>query len=606
MPSFPFRAVLAAVLLAGLPLSVCSVATAQHALGKTDVAPRSIAAIRFRFIADGPVRGGFGVAGTNLLFGTEAGTIYAIDARTGALRWKRALGSPVLSTPAIAGNRAYVTTWDNRLRAIDPASGRELWRRDLGRTAGATDYWEYYVSSPIVAGGRLYVGGASGRLFALDATSGHTIWTGDAGARIRTTPLVTPGAVIVGTMAGHVLAFDRGSGRHLWDFATDGAAHDFAFKNNDTRSVVTEPILAGNTVIAGGRDGNVYGIDLATGARRWMETHDGGSWILGLASDGRRFYSSSGSAFVVQAADPATGKEQWRTPTGNAMFGGIALAGGVLVSNGANASNGNLYAFDATTGVQLWRFRLPDMALSSPLVTRDAVYTGADDGSIYAVETSAAAPRPIDRFVYSFTNQPAAGFIWFNPAVVTNIVASFVGAGYSPLGTDSLSRALAAPSGEDGRKLVVIADTRLPDDVDGKRLRRFVDEGGVLVLVGPDPTGFSFDSTGALAGIDNPGALGIGPPDKERDNGNNVSAFNDTAHRLGLSGHFVTAGWASPTDVSRVLATDRQGMATAWIKRFGNGGMLIELPLPRSRSIELSAYINAIELIAAQVPSASP
>ena len=58
-----------------------------------------------------------------------------------------------------------------------------------------------------------------------------------------------------------MIAVDRASGRPLWRFATEGAAHDFAFNENDTRSVVTAPIVVGDTVIAGGRDGNIYGID---------------------------------------------------------------------------------------------------------------------------------------------------------------------------------------------------------------------------------------------------------------------------------------------------------------------------------------------------------
>ena len=37
-------------------------------------------------------------------------------------------------------------------------------------------------------------------------------------------------------------------------------------------------------------------------------------------------------------------------------------------------------------------------------------------------------------------------------------------------------------------------------------------------------------------------------------------------------------------------------MATAWIKRFANGGVLIDLPLPRNRTVELAPYIDAIDL----------
>ena len=118
-------------------------AQAQLAQSLTTESPRSLTSVRFRFKADAPVRGGFAMAGERLVFGTESGTIYALDSRNGRILWKKSAGSPVLSTPAALGSRVYFTTWDNVLHAFDVASGHEIWRRDLGRTRGETDYWEY-------------------------------------------------------------------------------------------------------------------------------------------------------------------------------------------------------------------------------------------------------------------------------------------------------------------------------------------------------------------------------------------------------------------------------------------------------------------------------
>lgn len=571
---------------------------AQSAVSTTVNGPRSLVGIRFRFHADGPVRGGFALADARLLFGTEAGTIYALDSRDGRPVWRRNVRSPVLSTPAIAGSAAYFTTWDNALHALDLGSGRLLWRRDLGRTMGTGDYWEYYVSSPVFAGGRLYVGSASGRLLAIDAASGKVAWSTDVGGRVRSTAALTADAVIVGTNGGHVLAVARSTGRILWRFATEGAAHDFSFKDNDTRSVMTSAIVLGDLVIAGGRDGNIYGIDLRTGRERWRETHDGGSWILGLAGDARTFYSGSGSALIVQAADSRTGKELWRTATGNAMFGGLAKAGDVLISNG---NNGHLFGLDAATGAQLWRFRLPDMALSSPLVTSGAIFTGADDGSVYGLDTNEAAAPALDRYVYSYTNQPEAGFFWFKPDRIEAIRGGLASAGYAKIGTSELVKALANPVAPHGRKVILLADTRLPAEVDAAMLRHYLDGGGALVLIGPDPVVYGFDSSGAPTTIDTDkekAAFGLHGADKAFDYGYNVSTFAPTARRFGLTGAFTSIGWQRPSQVSLVLASDRSGMATAWAKRFASGGLLINLPLPRYGSLDTARLAGAIDLLA--------
>lgn len=587
----------AALLAVAVGASGITSARAQHAVSLTSEPPNSLTGVRFHFQADGPVRGGFARQDGKLLFGTERGTIYALDGVTGGLRWRRSLGSPVLSTPAISGRTVYFTTWDNALHAADAATGQERWRKDLGRTLGTGDYWEYYVSSPQISGGRLYVGSASGRLFAIEPVSGRTLWSFDAGARIRTTPTLAGDLVIIGTMGGEVLAIDR-SGRLQWRFRTVGAGQDFAFKTNDTRSVVTQPVVTGNTVIAGGRDGNIYGIDLATGKARWNATQDGGSWILGLAADQSKVYVGGGSAFVMQGLDTATGKEIWRTPTANAMFGGIAKAGNVLVSNGIN---GMIAGFDTATGARQWRFAMPATTFASPLIADGVIYTGADDGSVFALDTSGKPSLGLNRLVYGFTDEPVKSKFWFKPDVLAAIQGGLAVAGFDKLGSADLAKALAEPITPNGRKLIVLADARLPGDVDGGQLRSFLEGGGVLVLLGVDPLVYGFDADGTPATIDEDkakAAFGIDPPNKQIDFGNNVSWFTTAGRRLGLEGYFVALGWAEPSQVSTVLATDRSGKATAWIKRFDKGGMLIQLPLPRSHPTDLSRIANAVDLAA--------
>ena len=599
MHQFKPRRLAALTIAASLALQLPGNASAQLAQAVTNVGPRSLTGVRFRFAADGAVRGGFGLSRGRLLFGTENGSFYALDAQSGQLAWRIKAGSPVLSTPAISGGRAYFTTLDNRLHAIEIATGRSVWTRDLGKTLGTGEYWEYYTSSPVIDGQRLFVGSGSGELSAINIANGKTIWSKAVGARIRSTPALGGDAVVIGTMAGHVIAFDHHDGRLLWDFATDGAGHEFSFKSNDTRSVVTSPIIIGGLVVAGGRDGNIYGIDLKTGKKRWNATHDGGSWILGLAADSRNIYSASGSALIVQGMDPASGKETWRTGTGNAMFGDLALAGDVLVSNG---HKGNVFALSASTGAALWRFTMPDMALASPLIAQGVVFTGSDDGSVVAIATSSVEGQRLDRMVYSFTDQPLPGFFWFAPEVLGGIQSNFEAAGYKRIGNKELVEALDKPTGEDGRKLIVLADTRLPDGVDGARLRRFLDGGGSLVLIGPDPVEYDFDTTGAPANQDSgrsATAFGITAPDRQFDSGFNAAKFTAFGATLGLTGSMtVTNSWARPDQVSEVIAADRLGMAVAWTKRFANGGLLINFPLPQIRAGNLANDIGAIDVVA--------
>jgi hypothetical protein len=170
------------------------------------------------------------------------------------------------------------------------------------------------------------------------------------------------------------------------------------------------------------------------------------------------------------------------------------------------------------------------------------------------------------------------------------------------MGNQDFVQALASPVTKTGSRIIVLADSRLPDGVTADQLTSFLDHGGTLVMVGIDPLVYSFGADGAPNAEDDDRAktaFGLDPPDKQQDNGYNVSTVSAAGERLGLYGHFVALGWARPEQVTSILARDRSGNATAWIKRFANGGSLIQLPVPRNRSGEYSRYVNAVELAAA-------
>ncbi len=57
----------------------------------------------------------------------------------------------------------------------------------------------------------------------------------------------------------------------------------------------------------------------------------------------------------------------------------------------AGSLDGNVYALDAGTGLQVWRFATHGAILASPTVAGTHVYAGSDDGNIYALDTRTGA-----------------------------------------------------------------------------------------------------------------------------------------------------------------------------------------------------------------------
>ena len=284
--------------------------------------------------------------------------------------------------PHLRGSR------DGQLRCLDAASGAPRWRHRFSAELGAQNYWDYLLSSPTIAAGRVFIGAGDGHLYAFDAASGRTLWAFDAAARIRSTPAVQGDLVVVGTMAGRVVAVDAASGAPKWSFASDGAAQTFADKGNDTTSIFATPTIAGGLVAVGARDGSLYALDLATGKLAWRSTHDGSSWILSTAYDGRTLYVGSGSALIVQAADPATGAERWRFKTRGAVFSQIAIARDTLLFSDFT---GTLSAIDSRDGAARWQFPMGGRSLSTPVVADGVVYAASDAGVLVRLSVAPAA-----------------------------------------------------------------------------------------------------------------------------------------------------------------------------------------------------------------------
>src|SRR5439155_1932946 len=90
-----------------------------------------------------------------------AGTLYALDATTGAVKWTADAGHAV-SSPTVAGDRVYVIGY-GELHAFDAQTGALVW------SAGPINLG---VNSPTVANGRVFVADEGGIVTAVDQLSG--------------------------------------------------------------------------------------------------------------------------------------------------------------------------------------------------------------------------------------------------------------------------------------------------------------------------------------------------------------------------------------------------------------------------------------------------
>lgn len=143
------------------------------------------------------------VVGDVLYFGTDNGSIIALDWRTKKTLWSWSdpdRQQQIHSSPAISGDVVVIGSRDKNLHAINRQTGDELWAFS---TRAKID------GSPVIVGDRVFVGSADKFLYAVALADGKESWKYPAGQAISGSAAVGEGRLVIGTETsnGRILCF---------------------------------------------------------------------------------------------------------------------------------------------------------------------------------------------------------------------------------------------------------------------------------------------------------------------------------------------------------------------------------------------------------------
>lgn len=377
---------LAAFLLACLGLSACgSPATASPTASPTPVPsptpiPAPAGTILWSFQTGNAIWSTPTLSDGVIYFGSDDGSLYALDTETHQPVWKFAAGGIIRSRPAILEGVVYASSDDGVLHALDISTGAEKWQASIGsahvRTGGPYDTgsaYDYRQSSPTVADGVIYVGSGTGELFAIEAASGKQLWSFQAPSRIRSAAAVAEGMVYIGDSNGQLHALDAKTGAEIW---------------NQPGCDVPSPAVAGGSVFCGGRGTHeVHARDAATGELKW-KFPIGYSWVDSspvIVEDS--LYIGSSDASKLFAVNASTGELKWSFPTKGYAWCTPTFADGTVYIGSYNMGvDGRFYAVDAANGQEKWSLPIPNGIVGSAVVDEGVIYFGGVDGNLYAVK----------------------------------------------------------------------------------------------------------------------------------------------------------------------------------------------------------------------------
>jgi len=182
------------------------------------------------------------VANGVVYFGCRDANFYALDAISGKKLWAyNNKGSWVIGSAAVRDGRVYFATADTGLvNALDGKSGALLYSLDF-------NHWPMF-SSPAIAGNMAYIGSHQGRLLAIDLASQKLAWTFTTEAAKKNGPALSDAKGAPNYEAAFVDSF--------YDDVVSGIQKMFTLG-----AILSSPTVAGDTILFGSTDGNLYAIE---------------------------------------------------------------------------------------------------------------------------------------------------------------------------------------------------------------------------------------------------------------------------------------------------------------------------------------------------------
>ena len=339
------------------------------------------------------------------------------------------------SAPLVMDGRVYVLQGfgtglgeAERVACVDEKTGKKLWEYDTrifhSDVVSSRLGWTPLTADP--ATGYLYANTTAGDLLCLDK-GGKPVWSRQLteefgrftgyGGRISA-PLFDSGLVVIGIInsawgdmargANRYYAFDGKTGAVVW-IADTGLPIRSTYQSNSVVAVIGGQRL----LITAGGDGALHAFKVRTGEKVWTYPFSAGAANPSPVVDGNLVYaahgeentdsSTIGRIICVDASqiDPKTKKPKlvWEYQRSQ-RFGlsSPAVADGVLYMP---EDSGDLYAFDAKTGKQLWKYRYATEVRGAPLVADGKIYIFDVKGKMSIIEID-GKKKPTNAFEYQF------------------------------------------------------------------------------------------------------------------------------------------------------------------------------------------------------------
>ena len=327
--------------------------------------------------------------GENLYIGDDVGMFYCLDLHTGATKWTFDTGMRIVGSPAVADGVVVFGSANYNVYGLDAKTGTQLWSYTTNQAVmGAATIHE----------GVAYIGGGDGRMFAFDLKTGALKWSfNELKNYVLTRPLVYNDKLYFGAWDTYLYALHLKDGSLAWKWSNG--------KSNPKLSPASVwPVAADGKIFITAPDRYFTCLDAETGAEIWRTKEYKVRETVGLSEDGKTVYSKCMWDTVVAISTETIGErleakgEGQTSPsfrkgsgvgsyevlwTSHAGFGYEHNPAMPLEKDGTlwvSTKNGLLLGMDAKTGKVLWRHKIGNSILNTPLPLsgKECIFTSSE------------------------------------------------------------------------------------------------------------------------------------------------------------------------------------------------------------------------------------
>lgn len=291
--------------------------------------------------------------GKSLFIGDDVGVMYSLDMKTGKTRWTFDTGMRIVGSPAVSDGVVVFGSANYNIYGLDAKTGKELWHVTTEQAV---------MGAATIHDGVAFIGGGDGKMYAIDIHTGAIKWAfGELKNYVLTRPLVYNDKLFFGTWDTHFYALNKKDGSLIWKWNNG--------KGNPKLSPASVwPVASDGKIFITAPDRYFTCLDAETGEQIWRTKEYKVRETVGLSEDGKTVYSKCMWDTIV--ALDATADEvvpRWVT---NAEFGYEHNPAMPLEKDGTlwvSTKNGLLLGMDAQTGKVLFRHKIGNSILNTPL-----------------------------------------------------------------------------------------------------------------------------------------------------------------------------------------------------------------------------------------------